>query len=111
MKKIVFELLISPLTISDNYFVNSIIMFLLGFVAFKIAFKIVGDIGVRGEFGSLLHWTIRFVVFLLLWIFCCISVITTKFIMKHILFLLVIANVLGLTIFIGKYIYKHVFSS
>ena len=111
MKKIFFEMLISPLTISDNYLVNSIIMFLLGFIAFKVAFKIVGDIGVRGEIGSLLHWTIRFVVFLLLWIFCYLSIVTIKFVMKHLTFLLIFAFGLGIAIFIGKFIYKHLFSS
>ena len=39
----VFELLISPLTISNNYFGNSIIIGLIGIIAFKVAFKIVRD--------------------------------------------------------------------
>jgi len=49
LKKILFELLTSPLTISDNYFVNYIIIGLIKIIAFKVAFKMVGDIGLFGE--------------------------------------------------------------
>lgn len=85
MKKMFFELLTSPLTISDNYFVNTIIIGLIGIIAFKVAFKIVGDIGLFGEVGSVLHWIIRFVTFFLLWFACCIVIEITKFIISHII--------------------------
>ena len=48
MKKIIFDLLTSPLNVSDNYLIDYIIMAMIGFVAFKMAFKIVGDTGIRG---------------------------------------------------------------
>lgn len=90
MKKMLFELLISPLSISDNYFVNSIVIALIGFIAYKIAFKIVGDIGVRGGFGSLLHWTIRLLVFVLLWGSCCLVIRTVKFVIANIVLISII---------------------
>lgn len=103
-----FELLISPLTISNNYFVNSAIVTLIGFIAFKVAFKIVGDIGARGEIGSLLHWIIRFIVFILLWSICCIAVITTKFVISHIVLISIIVMGMILILFLSKYIYNRV---
>lgn len=84
MKRMLFELLVSPLSISDNYFVNYIVIALIGLIAFKVAFKIVGDIGVRGGIGSLLHWTIRIITFVLIWGFCCLAISAVKFIIEHI---------------------------
>lgn len=111
LKKMFFELLISPLTISDNYFVNSIIVSVLGFIAFKVAFKIVGDIGARGEVGSLLHWSIRLMVFFVLWFSCCVAVIIIRFVVNHIILLSCLVVGLLFIIFVGKSIYKRVFSS
>lgn len=90
MKKLIFELLTSPLTVSDNYFVDSIIIGLIGIIAFKVAFKIVGDIGLFGEFGSILHWIIRFVTLFLLWFACSVFIGVTKFIISHIIVILVL---------------------
>lgn len=108
MKKMLFELLISPLSISDNYVVNSIVIALIGFLAYKIAFKIVGDIGVRGGLGSLLHWIIRLLLFVLLWGSCCIAVIATKFVISHIVFISILVVGLGLILLLSKYIYNRV---
>lgn len=109
--KMLFELLISPLSISDNYFVNSIILSALGFIAFKVAFKIVGDIGARGEFGSLLHWTIRFIAFLVLWLLCCVVIILIRFIIENIMLMLFLLTILTIITFSVKYIKKYVFNN
>ncbi len=108
MKKMLFELLISPLTISDNYYLNSIIISLIGLIAFKVAFKVVGDIGARGGIGSLLHWTIRFIVFIFLWSVCCIAVIATKFVISHIVLISILVIGLVLIVLLSKYIYHRV---
>lgn len=108
MKKLLFELLISPLAISDNYYLNSIIMALIGLIAFKVAFKVVGDLGFRGGIGSLFHWTIRFLVVILLWSFCCIVIIAVKFVIAHVL-LLIISIGFTVVYFLAQNIYKHVF--
>lgn len=110
MKKMIFELLVSPLSISDNYFVNSIVITLIGFVAFKVAFKLVGDIGASGGIGSLLHWTIRFIAFFLLWFSCCIVIIIARFIVKNIVLLSFLLIGLVLFYLVGKFIFNRVFS-
>ncbi len=83
MKKLFFELLISPLSISDNYYLNSIIMALIGLIAFMIAFKVVGDLGFRGGIGSLFHWIIRFLVFIVLCFLCSIAIKINEFVFNH----------------------------
>lgn len=101
-----FELLISPLTILDNYFINSIIIALLGIVAFRIAFKVVGNIGVRGEIGSFLHWTIRTIVLYFLWIGCCIVAYFIKIIMKYGMIILIVSLLVTIISLYVKQIYN-----
>ncbi len=108
MNKILFELLTSPLTIFDNYFANYIIMFFLGGIAFKIAFKVVGDIGVRGEFGSFLHWTIRAIALFLLWFGCCTIIYLIKFIIRYRLFISIIFLVIITLYLVVKHINKRI---
>lgn len=107
MKKMIFELLTSPLTISNNYFANSIIIGLIGVIAFKVAFKIVGDIGLFGEVGSILHWIIRFVTFFLLWFACWIVIEITKFIISHIIIISVLYCSLVIASFIAGIIHNR----
>jgi len=90
LKKIIFDLLTSPLNVSDNYLIDYIIMAMIGFVAFKMAFKIVGDTGIRGEVGSILHWSIRCVLFLLLWFLCSIIISVVKYVTEHTLLSLIL---------------------
>lgn len=107
MKKMFFELLTSPLTISDNYFVNYIIIGLIGIIAFKVAFKIVGDIGLFGEVGATLHWIIRFVTFFLLWFVSFIVTEITKFIISHIVIISVLCCSFIIVGFVAGIVRNH----
>ncbi len=64
---LVFEFLTHPLGLPINSLYEWIIMAILGGIAFVIAFSAVGKLGLRGNEGSVAHWTIRFVVFVILW--------------------------------------------
>lgn len=88
LKKILFDLITSPLTISDNYFIDFIIMSIISLVAYKIAYKVVGDIGFRGEVGSIFHWIIRFIIFGILWLLCSIALKIGLFVINHKVFVL-----------------------
>lgn len=109
MKETLFELLISPLSISDNYYLNSILMALIGFIAFKVAFKVVGDLGFRGGIGSLFHWTIRILVVVFICSSCYIVISAVKFIICHAVLLSFICIGCIVVYFIARNIYKHVF--
>ena len=64
--KELFGILTSQLSITDNIITNSILITIVGFIAYKSAFFLEGETGVRGGLGSILHWTIRFFVFVAL---------------------------------------------
>jgi hypothetical protein len=68
MKKTMFDIIIFPLSISSNIIVDYFIMAFIGTVAYKASYEIVGQIGTIGELGSILHWIIRFILVISLWI-------------------------------------------
>jgi len=110
MNKLLFELLISPLSVSDNYYLNYIIITIAGVIAFNVAFKVVGDIGIRGGFGSLLHWTIRLFVFVFLFRICSLVISIIKFIIAHVVLILSICTGCIAIYFLVRKIYKCVFN-
>lgn len=61
--KELFDILTSQLSITDNVVADYILIAIVGFIAYKSAFFLEGETGVRGGLGSILHWTIRFFVF------------------------------------------------
>lgn len=83
MKKFLFDLITSPLSLFENPFYNYIAMAIIGFIAFIIAFGIVGDLGLRGEAGSIVHWIIRLFVFVFIWLVCCVAIELITFIINN----------------------------
>ena len=72
MFKFVFELLTSPLGLPIHWICEYLILGFIGVIAYKFAFKQVGDLYdcgiISGSFsGSLLHWVIRLIAFSFLW--------------------------------------------
>lgn len=62
--KPLFEVLTGEIMVHDNILYNYVILLLVGEFAFRIAFKIVGELYCSGNIsgsmiGSLLHWTFR----------------------------------------------------
>lgn len=101
MKSFIFDLITSPLSLFENPIHNYIAMALIGVVAFGIAYRAVGELGLRGEAGSIAHWIIRFFVFVFIWLFCCIVIKIITFIMNNWL-VVIISIVLLLIVFIMK---------
>ena len=76
--KPIFEWLVGGYTLFDNVLYNYIAMAIVGLIAFTIAWNIVGSLYrdhlISGSaIGSILHWTIRFIVFIIL--FTVVSVV------------------------------------
>ncbi len=63
MNGAVFELLQSPLNLPISGIWEYFILLALNLVVYRIAF----DISPGGDFGSLIHWIVRILLFLLLW--------------------------------------------
>lgn len=99
MKKFMFDLITSPLSLFDNPIYNYISMAIIGYIAYKIAFSIVGDLGLRGEAGSIIHWVIRFFILLFIWFICCVAIKTVTFIINN-LVIISISTVLILLIYL-----------
>lgn len=72
MFKLLFELLTDPLGLPIPYIYEYMILAIIGVFAYVIAYNLVGKLYnndlIDGKvFGKIFHWTIRTVVFVLLW--------------------------------------------
>lgn len=66
--KPLFEIITGDIAVCGSVIYNYIIMFILGEIAFRLAFKLVGDLyhsGIIGSrsIGSLLHWLFRLIIY------------------------------------------------
>lgn len=72
MWKLIFEFLTEPLGLPVEWYWEYIILAIIGFVAYIIAFRCVGKmyhndiINSRGS-GSFFHWLIRLIFFAIIW--------------------------------------------
>ena len=107
MKKFIFDLITSPFSLFDNPFYNYLAMALIGVIAYKVAFNVVKELGLRGEAGSIAHWTIRFIVFTLIWLLCCIVIKCILFMVNNWILVLICALSLLSLYFAKKYAGKH----
>lgn len=101
MKKFIFDLITAPFSLFENPIYNYIAMTVIGVVAFKFAFGIVGKSKLRGEAGSIAHWTIRFLAFVFIWLACSILIKLITFIINNWL-MLIISCLILLLIYILK---------
>ena len=63
MFKFLFEILTDPLGLPINALWEYLIIAIINVVAFKIAW----DTSPGGTFGSAIHWTVRLIVFVIIW--------------------------------------------
>ena len=102
MKRFIFDLITSPFSLFDNPFYDYIAMAIVGALAFVIAFNIVGELGFRGELGSITHWTIRIIVFVLLWFIFGIMIKLVTFIITNWIYILISCSLI-LVLFLLKW--------
>lgn len=79
MYKFLFELLTDPLSLPINPIWEYIILSIIGVIAFKIAW----NESPGGPLGSLIHWTIRFVVFVSLWFVIDTIIVVGQWLIKN----------------------------
>lgn len=72
--KLLYEILIFPLTVIDNPLIDFIFLSILASISFTVSWNIVGNTEFRGVFGSILHWTIRIVTMFILTTFVSLIV-------------------------------------
>ena len=107
MFKILFEIITFPLSLFENPIYNYISMALIGTVAYLIAYRTVGEIGLRGDAGSAAHWIIRTVAFITIWFLLCIIIKVICFAMNHYICASIAVLLLFILIFLEKYSNEH----
>ncbi len=55
MKKFMFDLITSPFSLFENSICDYIVMAIIGYIAYKVAFRVVGGLGLKDEAGSIAH--------------------------------------------------------
>ena len=60
--KQLYDLLTYPLSVIEDPFWDFVLLTIIGSVSFVVAWNFVGETGLRGKAGSILHWTIRIIV-------------------------------------------------
>lgn len=84
----IFDILIDPLGLPISALWEFIILIIIGEIAYRIAFSMVGDMyrsgGISSSFvGSVFHWIIRLVVFIIVWAITYTVICIVKFITVH----------------------------
>lgn len=106
--KPIFEMITGEYVMFDNVIYNYIIMVVIGLIAFGIAWRCVrklydNNIISGRNSGSLIHWTIRLIAFIVLFYIFSLVIWLTKFIYIHryiICIILCIIILLSILIFI-----------
>lgn len=80
--KQLYELLTYPLSVIDNPLWDFIFITALGSISFLIAWNFVGETGIRGKAGSILHWTVRLIVMFALCSITSLFIKTIRFIIQ-----------------------------
>ena len=63
MLKLLFDFMTNPLGLPINFIWEYLILAVIGAIAFGIAW----NISPGGDFGSLIHWVVRLIAFVILW--------------------------------------------
>lgn len=106
MKKTIFDLIAASFSLFENPIYNYTAMTIIGLIAFKLAFGIVGKSELRGEAGSIVHLIIRFLAFVFIWFACSILIKLITFIMNNWL-VIIISCLLLLLIYVLKIYSKN----
>ena len=86
MLKLLFEFLTSSFSLSENPISNYIIMAVVGYIAFLMAYNIVGwfyytDIIEGKGVGQILHWVIRLFIFVIIYLIAAVAIRIYKCVM------------------------------
>ena len=101
--KFIFESFTDPLSLPISVFWDYVIIAIIGFLAYVFAYRIVGNM-YRGDFissstaGSFFHWTIRLVLFVLMFAVVYVIIQVVRFLIAN--WLLVIGLLFALLLVI-----------
>lgn len=95
----VFDKLTDPLDLPLPLWQQWLVLAVIGLIAYEVAFRAVGGMYHRGDIssgfaGSILHWTIRLLVFVAIWAITYGAIVVGRFIYAHWVPILVAIGVL-----------------
>ena len=95
MYKFLFELFTDPLSLPINPLYEYIILAVIGVLAFKIAW----EVSPGGTFGSEIHWSVRLIVFVVLWAIADFIIMAVQWLINNwILTLIIICSVIAVIV-------------
>lgn len=108
----IFDILIDPLGLPISALWEFVILIIIGEIAYRIAFSMVGDMyrsgGISSSWvGSIFHWIIRFIIFIIVWAVTYAVICIVKFITVHWLKILCILGGFLLIIAISLIVHKN----
>lgn len=111
MLKPVFEMITGEYVLFDNVIYNYITLSLVGIIALKVAWDFVGKLYDYGiimgkSSGSIIHWTIRLITFIVLFYILSGIIWLTKFIYLHKTASIIILSSSVIFIILYKFIQK-----
>ena len=59
---LMYEILLNSITITENVIFNNLFIYMLTVFAFFCAWNLVKKSGIRGNLGSIIHWSIRIII-------------------------------------------------
>lgn len=73
MYKLLFEILVSPLNLPINCIYEYLILLFVGEIAYKAAFRAVGNLIGDGlipdkKVARIMHWVIRLAIYVIIWV-------------------------------------------
>lgn len=99
----IYDRITDPLDLPLTWYWEWLILAIIGFTAYVIAYRAVGDLydigAIDGSLvGSIIHWIIRIVVFVVIWAITYGAIWLAKFIFAH---WIIIVSVLGVLLVAG----------
>ena len=101
--RFIFDMVTDPLSLPINPLYEWAILLIIGEIAYRFAFRTVGDMYDSGEvsgsfLGSLFHWIIRFLIFAAVWLVAYSVIAVGQWIAAHWIIVASAAGTLALAI-------------
>ncbi len=107
MKRFIFDIVTSQYALFENPMYNYVAMGIIGYIAYKLAFSAVGELGFRGELGSDAHLILRFIFFVGIWAIGSICIVAFKIIVDNFILILICEFLIFVFYILWDYASEH----
>ena len=107
MKRFIFDIATLQYALFENPMYNYVAMGIIGYIAYKLAFSAVGELGFRGELGSDAYWILRFIFFVCIWAIGSICIVVFKFVVDNWISILICGLLIFVFCILWNYASEH----